>query len=304
MYPIITVPDHAGDIIEQLGTKPKFWFSDANSNRYLFKLNRSEGEDATGEDWSEKAVSELCELLGLPHARYEFAMWKGLHGVVSLSFVPPRGRLVSGNEVLVRVDRSYPKEKFYRVRQHTLRLVLAIIKQDIIQPPLNWQTFGAVQTALDVFTGYLMLDAWVANQDRHHENWGFIVSPERTFHLAPTFDHASSLGWNETDSTRLQRLSTRDTRRAMAPYVERALSAFFSSPMSTKPMTTLDVFKEASKLRPLAAKSWLDRLAQISENDVNNIVDQIPVDRISDAARRFAMKMLELNRQRLLKLEV
>jgi hypothetical protein len=90
----------------------------------------------------------------------------------------------------------------------------------------------------------------------------------------------------------------------MAPYVERALSAFFSSPMSTKPMTTLDVFKEASKLRPLAAKSWLDRLAQISENDVNNIVDQIPVDRISDAARRFAMKMLELNRQRLLKLEV
>lgn len=69
-------------------------------------------------------------------------------------------------------------------------------------------------------------------------------------------------------------------------------------------MPTLDVFKEASKLRPLAAKSWLDRLAQISENDVNDIFDQIPVDRISDAARRFAMKMLELNRQRLLKLEV
>lgn len=304
MYPIITVPDQAGDILEQLGTKPKFWFSDANSNRYLFKLNRSDGEDATGEDWSEKVVSELCELLGLPHARYEFATWKGQHGVASLSFAPPRGRLVAGNEVLVRVDRSYPKEKFYRVRQHTLRLVLAIIKQDVIDPPLKWVTFGLVQTALDVFTGYLMLDAWVANQDRHHENWGFIVSPERTFHLAPTFDHASSLGWNETDSARLQRLSTRDTRRAMAPYVERALSAFFSSPTSSKPMPTLDVFKEASKLRPLAAKAWLDRLAQISENNVNDIFDQIPVDRISDAARRFAMKMLELNRQRLLKLEV
>ena len=69
-------------------------------------------------------------------------------------------------------------------------------------------------------------------------------------------------------------------------------------------MPTLDVFKEALKLRPLAAKSWLDRLAQISENDVNDIFDQIPDDRITDAARRFAMKMLELNRQRLLKLEV
>jgi len=97
---------------------------------------------------------------------------------------------------------------------------------------------------------------------------GFIVSPERTFHLAPTFDHASSLGWNETDSARLQRLLTRDSRRAMAPYVERALSAFFSSQTSSKPMTTLDVFKEAAKLRPIAAKAWLDRLAQISENNV------------------------------------
>ena len=90
----------------------------------------------------------------------------------------------------------------------------------------------------------------------------------------------------------------------MAPYVERALSAFFSAPTSSKPMPTLDVFKEALKLRPLAAKSWLDRLAQISENDVNDIFDQIPGDRIADAAKRFAMKMLELNRQRLLKLEV
>jgi hypothetical protein len=69
-------------------------------------------------------------------------------------------------------------------------------------------------------------------------------------------------------------------------------------------MTTLDVFKEAAKLRPVAAKAWLDRLAQISENNVNDIFDQIPVDRIFDAARRFAMKMLELNRHRLLKLEV
>ncbi len=224
MYPVIVVPDEAGDILEQLGTKPKFWFSDAESNRYLFKLNRSEGEDATGEDWSEKVVSELCELLGLPHANYEFATWKDQHGVASLSFAPPRGRLVAGNEVLIQIEKGYPKERFYGVRQHTLRLVLTIMKQDVIQPPLNWDTFGAVQSALDVFVGYLMLDAWIANQDRHHENWGFIVSPDITIHLAPTFDHASSLGWNETDSIRLQRLSTRDRRRTMERYVERALS--------------------------------------------------------------------------------
>jgi len=304
MYPVITVPDEAGDILEQLGTKPKFWFSDEHSNRYLFKLNRSEGEGATGEDWSEKVTSGLCKLLDLPHAQYEFAIWKGQHGVASRSFAPPGGTWVAGNEVLVHLDKSYPREKFYRVRQHTLRLVLTIIRQNVVQPPLNWNTFGDVQSAIDVFVGYLMLDAWIANQDRHHENWGFIVSPERNIHLAPTFDHASSLGWNETDSTRTQRLTTRDRRRDMDRYVARALSAFFSSPTSSQPMPTLDVFREASKLRPLAARAWVDRLSQISDNDVRSIIDQVPGNRISDAAKGFAMKMLDLNQKRLLKLEV
>lgn len=304
MYPVVIVPDEAGDILEQLGTKPKFWFRDERSERYLFKQNRSEGEGATGEDWSEKVVSELCELLDLPHAQYEFATWKGQHGVVSRSFAPPGGTWVAGNEVLVSIDKGYPRDKFYSVRQHTLRLVLNIIKLDFIRPPMNWPASALYKSALDVFVGYLMLDAWVGSQDRHHENWGFIVSPVSTIHLAPTFDHASSLGWNETDDTRTQRLTTRDKRRDMNRYVTKALSAFFSSPTSTKPMPTLDVFREASKLRPVAAKAWVERLSRIAEEDVIGIFDQIPVDRISNPAREFAMKMLELNQKRLLILEV
>lgn len=41
-----------------------------------------------------------------------------------------------------------------------------------------------------------MLDALVANLDRHHENWGIVVDPSGLLptELAPTFDHASSLG--------------------------------------------------------------------------------------------------------------
>jgi len=69
-------------------------------------------------------------------------------------------------------------------------------------------------------------------------------------------------------------------------------------------MTTLDVFIEASRLNRRAAKAWLERLTEISENDVAKIFDQIPNDRISDAARRFGMKMLELNQKRLLNLGV
>jgi hypothetical protein len=182
MYSVITVPDDAGDILEPLGTKPKFWF---DSKTYLFKLNRPESEGSTGEDWSEKVACELCELLNLPHAQYEFATWKGQHGVVSRTFAPSDGMLVAGNELLVRLEKGYPKGQFYRVSHHTLRLVLTLIKPSIIQLPLNWQPVAGVRTAIDVFLGYLMLDAWIANQDRHHENWGFIATPAPELNYTP-----------------------------------------------------------------------------------------------------------------------
>src|SRR5690606_14933665 len=45
--------------------------------------------------------------------------------------------------------------------------------------------------------GYLVLDAVIGNTDRHHENWGILRKKTGTGYvgyLAPSFDHASSLG--------------------------------------------------------------------------------------------------------------
>src|SRR5712691_13257238 len=36
--------------------------------------------------------------------------------------------------------------------------------------PIGWTPFAGVREAVDVFVGYLMFDAWIANTDRHHEN--------------------------------------------------------------------------------------------------------------------------------------
>ncbi len=150
--------------------------------------------------------------------------------------------------------------------------------------------------------GYLMLDAWIANQDRHHENWSLVVSPEPAIHLAPTYDHASSLGSNETDKNRKDRLTTRDRGRSMERYVARAKSAFFSSPSDPKLMSPLDAFHYAGKVRPAAARRWLESLAKVSWQDVQIIFEQIPRDLISDAAIEFALKILTLNGERLLAL--
>lgn len=296
MYLIIEVPDDAVNLHEQLGTKPKFWFQGENSANYLFK----EGRPDTGDDWSEKVASELCDLLGLPHAMYDLAVWKGRRGVVCPTFVPEGGQLIHGNELLAEIVSEYPTRQSFRVRQHTLHSVLAIVEDDRMRVPIGWDTRPGVASALDVFIGYLMLDAWIANQDRHHENWSLVVGPEPARHLAPTYDHASSLGSNETDRNRKDRLTTRDRGRSMEHYVERARSAFFLLPSSSRPMSTLEAFREAGKVRPEAARSWLESLAEVSWRDVQMIFEQIPRDLISDIAIEFALKILDLNRQRLL----
>ncbi|MBI3303251.1 MAG: HipA domain-containing protein [Deltaproteobacteria bacterium] len=299
MFRVITVPDLAASLTEQLGTKPKFWFRDEEGQRWLFK----EGRPNSGDDWSEKVASELCEFIGLPHVDYELAVWKGRRGVVSRSFVPPGGSLVLGNVLLARVVTAYPEKKFFRVSQHTVRRVFAILRNARINLPIGWSGFPGLQTATDAFVGYLMFDAWIANQDRHHENWGLVTTREALRHLAPSFDHASSLGSNETDENRKDRLTTRDKRRSTEQYVERALSAFYASPSSSKPLSTFAAFQEAGKINPKAADAWADRLKLVSLQDIALVFGQIPPDRITPIAIEFAQRMLELNRQRLLTLQ-
>lgn len=295
MFPIVEVPDEAPDFPEPVGTKQKFWFQ---RQSLLFK----EGRPNTGDDWSEKVASELCELLSLPHAKYDLAIWKDRRGVVSPTFIPPDARIELGNELLAKVVPGYSKTKRFGVTQHTVRRVMAILRNRWIKLPIGWTGFTAVETARDVFVGYLMFDSWIANQDRHHENWGLVVTPETT-HLAPSYDHASSLGSGETDTDREDRLLPRDKRRSVERYVERAVSAFYASAASKKPLSPLEAFSEAGKLGPQAADAWLERLRQVSEHDVTSIFEQIPPERISPVASRFAQKMLEVNCQRLLALQ-
>lgn len=93
-FQIVNVPDDAADLTEQLGTKPKVWFQ---GKEYLFK----EGNPNTGNDWAEKVASALCDLLDLPHAVYDLAIWRGKRGVICPNFVPKGGRLDHGNELLM-----------------------------------------------------------------------------------------------------------------------------------------------------------------------------------------------------------
>lgn len=201
-YQIIEVLEQHAETVEQLGTKPKFWYRGEDGLSYLLKESRPD----TGEHWAEKVACELCKLIGIPHAQYELANFIGKKGVVSLNFVPKGGGLIHGNELLVARNEKYPVSRFHRVKEHTLDLVMHTIGLTQAQPPIGWTPNDQIKRGTDVFAGYLMFDAWIANQDRHHENWGLIWTG-KTAHLAPSYDHASSLGRNESDEKRKLRLT-------------------------------------------------------------------------------------------------
>lgn len=299
-FPVIVVPPDATLATEALGTKFKFWFHHPELGYCLYKQARPN----TGEDWAEKIASELCELLGLPHARIELATWNSTFGTVSPSFVPINGTLILGNEILARRGPDYPQYQAFGVSQHTLDVVLAAISNNAVNQPLDWTPPDRILTAVDTFVGYLLLDAWIGNSDRHHENWGFVetriesLTPQVTVHLAPTYDHASALGRELLDVKRQERLKG----DSVTAYVAKCRSALYAQVGDKKALFTLDAFLDALQRYPNAAKVWLTLLASVSIADTMALFNRIPRERISEIAIAFAQEILEINQRRLLEL--
>lgn len=298
MFPIRRIDPSLAVNLEQLGTKRKYWIRD-NGVRVLFKAE----ERGTGEDWAEKIACELAIVIGLPHVHYDLAEEHGTltPGVICKSCAPPPVQLIMGNQILFAIDQSYPVGggMKYKVKAHTVEAVATAM--ELLQPPpAVWLAGipGGIGTALDVFVGYIMLDAWIANQDRHHENWAALWDAD-TLSLAPSYDHGSALARNLTDEARKMRLTTNDPRAQVPAFARKARSAFFETEDEARPLLTHEAWLAFARLRPYAARIWLRRLADVDVSTMAGILSQIPPQRMSAVCRQFTLRLLEEN-QRLL----
>jgi hypothetical protein len=98
-FRVLRLQSDSPEVIEQLGSKPKFWFRMPGDKRpWLFKFAR----ENTGEGWSEKIASEVAKLLGVSAARVELAEFMGKQGCASRSFVDKKKgfSLIHGSELL------------------------------------------------------------------------------------------------------------------------------------------------------------------------------------------------------------
>ena len=275
------------EVDEQLGTKEKSWLLSPGDERWLFKEVRTTGSGHPGEDWAEKLVEQLGLHLGLPVARIDLAQRNGARGIISHNFVPDSSRLEHGNELLVRIDPEYDRDQTRRNARYTVDAVRLALED--AYPPDSYLIEGL--SAFDLWAGYLVLDAWVAGRDRHHENWGVIASPNRRI-LAPSIDHGNALGFQESDQRHGDLAAD---EMLLSSWAERGRSHHFAGRPSL-----VDLARQALDLAsPAASDIWLSKLADVSEDEVASLVDQVPAALMSEGSRTFCLRLLSLNQRRL-----
>ena len=281
-YPIVNIPLDAREDTEQLGSKPKFWVL-LGEQRWLFKEARPD----TGEDWAEKVAAELAAAIGVRAATVNLADYGGRRGCLSLNFVDvQRGQaLVHGNEILALRVTGYDKGKVFRQSDHTLENIDAAIRS-LFSPE-------RAEGVLTELAGYMVLDALVGNTDRHHENWGLLLQVQTdpkaaTLSVAPSFDHASSLGRELRDTRRDDLLA----RNRVGWYVTKGRGGLFRGPEEHHGENPLRFVQLAARAYPAYFRPALMRVAQLPAADINHIVEALPDERASGPAKRFAQAMI------------
>ena len=315
---------------ESLGGKEKFWLRADNDVRWLFKIGRDDHEN-----WSEVLAADICQALHIPHAEYKLAVYNGQPGVISKDFVrlSPQGETrdftsrdstcllanfleICGKDILENIappiaDRFQQltltisrKEMIQAMRHIEMAAFMVWFHQEAAKEKTDFfirdPNFPKSEySLLHYFVGYLMLDVFIANRDRHQENWGYIegLSGGNEKCCAPTYDHASSFAKGSDEKK--EALMNNKNGFGVKDFCRRAYTPFVN--FAGKKLTTLEVFAFVNAYCPKEAEYWKRRLRRCSMEKVFiPLVHRFPDDVMSPITKDFVIEMLRFNKDRIL----
>ena len=178
-----------------------------------------------------------------------------------------------------------PKVRFGQ-SDHTLKNIFSALEAAFREP-------SAADKAKRQFAGYVVLDALIGNTDRHHENWGLLIQRAESGPrglLAPTFDHASSLGRELRDDKRRALLENRTVDR----YAERARGAVFWEDTRRYGPSPLELVRSA---RPEFRELFVDPIFKLRLNRaaLEGVIRRVPDNWMSPTAKDFSVALLNYN---------
>jgi hypothetical protein len=260
-----------------MGSKDKLWL-EGNGGYWLFKYPR----EGTGEHWAEKVAEVIAAQLGIPCAEIQLARREEVIGTISRRFVTGDETLVHGNELMAGYVPGYDPGVRFKQREHRVDSILECVNRVASVGP------RCESDPVRVMIGYLVLDALIGNTDRHHENWGVIDAPGHDRRLAPTYDHASSLGRELSDRKRRQRLE----HWGAAHYLYRGKGAVYLCDGTIAPP-----FGVMEELRTIGydaeVEFWRAKLLNLGHEAILGVCDSVPSICMSDAAKAFARAVIE-----------
>ena len=281
-YPIIEVDPDWTLQPEAMGGKRKFWYRRADQDTdWLFKYPR----ENTGEHWAEKIAAEIAARLGVLHGRVELARVAGTRGTATLSFTSVR-QLFHGNQLLLKRVADYDADMMFGQSDHTLSNIWRVMEA--------FRSKDAVHRAKCRFAGYLLLDAVIGNTDRHHENWGLLLKRTEAGwngRVAPSFDHASSLGRELQDSARDRILE----QRRVGHYSERGRGGIYWSEGDKRGPSPVELARRAVSSEPEFFQPVAQRLRRLNDNTLLEVVQRVPSGWMSPSARQFAVELMRYN---------
>jgi len=260
-------------------------------DQWLWKPRQptADGSERELSDVSEVLASQIATLLGLPAAECRYATLGAEHGVLSKNVSPADCDLHEGRvylEPIAGYQRNSPRIDSQGHRVGRARLdegytldAVADALTGMTGPP-GWEHLSAIQ----VFCGYLVLDALIANTDRHPGNWA-VLDPwsSDTPMLAPAYDHGRALGAGLTERNR--------QNTDLETFCRRGKARTFTPPESLVALAQRACGQHSAAV-------WLDRVEGVAANDLDVLV-AASGQRMSVGASTFVTQVLETNRRRL-----
>lgn len=307
LYPVFQVNPNWVLESEQLGTKEKYWFrapaSDGNGSgpfhesEWLFKYPT----EGTGQHWAEKIAFEIASRMKILAPRVELVEMDGKRGSATENFTNDGYDLFLGNQILAGFVPGYAPHQKWQQNNHTIGRIFEAISGLFIDKQESQRVLGKL-------SGYLLLDALICNVDRHHENWGILrkkVGDNWRGRLAPSFDHASSLGRELADQGGKQNRERYLKELGIAKYLERGRGPIFvdgTGKHGPSPIRLIERCLEIEELAPYF-RSALPKLKNLNPKDFSEIVAKVPENWMTPLAREFVCSLLKLSYSQLILLE-
>ncbi len=279
---------------EALGSKKKFWYRSAeNEANWLFKYPQAD----TGQHWAEKIAAEVADHVAVLHATVELAEFQGERGSTTESFARDGRELVHGNQLLSGLH-GYDPEVRFKQSSHTLGNIFLALEH-------TFSNADAMRRAKLRLAEYLVFDALLGNTDRHHENWGLLRKPVGEGWqgmIAPSFDHASSLGRELRDAGSGKSRARLLAEDRVGAYAERGRSGVYWLEDEAQSPSPLELIRRASRQYPDFFAPALEKIGKLDSQTFKDVIAAVPDDWMTQIAREFALALMCYNAQELRKL--